>query len=84
MTISLSLETQRLLEEQMKKHGFSSPDDAVRSALEKLDQSESEYIEDLDPQTQVAIAEGLAQDARGEGRPWEEVRAELTARFIKK
>ena len=82
MTISLSPETQRLLEEQMRKHGYSSPDYAVRVALEKLDQKEGEWIEDLDPETQAAIEEGLAQADRGEGRPWEEVREEIRARFI--
>jgi Arc/MetJ-type ribon-helix-helix transcriptional regulator len=81
MTISLSLETQRLLEEQMKRHGYSTPDEAVRSALENLDQEKGEYLEDLDPATQAAIAEGLAQADRGEGRPWEEVREELLIRF---
>jgi len=84
MTISLNPETQKLLEEQMKKYGYSTPDEAVRFALEKLDQEEGDEIEDLDPATQAAIAEGLAQAERGEGRPWEQVRDELRARFVKK
>ena len=83
MTISLSPETQKLLEEQMKKHGYASADEAVRTALERLNQEDSEYIEDLDEETQVAIQEGLAQSERGEGRPWEQVREEIRARFIK-
>jgi Arc/MetJ-type ribon-helix-helix transcriptional regulator len=82
MQISLSSETERLLEQQMRKHGYASPDDAVRVALEKLDQEPIEYLEDLDPQTLRAIEEGLAQAERGEGRPWEEVREEIKARFI--
>jgi predicted transcriptional regulator len=82
MTLSLNSETQRLLEDQMKKHGYSTPEETVRIALEKLDQDKIEFIEDLDPETQAAIAEGLAQADRGEGRPWEEVRKEITARFI--
>jgi predicted transcriptional regulator len=84
MTISLSPQTQKLLEEQMKKYGHSSPDDTVRVALERLDQEKGEDFEDLDPETQAAIQEGMAQDERGEGRPWEQVREELRTRFIKK
>jgi predicted transcriptional regulator len=84
MTLSLNPETQKLLEDQMKKYGYSTPEETVRIALEKLDQEQGEYIEDLDPATQAAIAEGLAQADRGEGRPWEQVREELRARFIDK
>jgi predicted transcriptional regulator len=40
-------------------------------------------VEDLDAETRAAVEEGLAQADRGEGRPWEEVREELRARFIK-
>ena len=83
MTISLTLETQRLLEEQMKKHGYANADEAVRIALEKLDQEEGEYVQDMDPETQAAIERGLAQADRGEGRPWEDDREESRARFIK-
>jgi Arc/MetJ-type ribon-helix-helix transcriptional regulator len=83
MNITLSPQTQKLLEVQMRKYGYASPDDAVRTALERLDEEEGEFIEDLDPETQAAIEEGLAQAERGEGRPWPEVREELRARFIK-
>ena len=83
MTISLTPETQKLLEEQMKKHGYVNADQAVRIALEKLDQEEGEYVEDMDPDTHAAIERGLAQADRGEGRPWEQVREEIRARFIK-
>ena len=83
MTISLTPVTQKLLEEQMKKYGYANADEAVRIALEKLDQEEGEFVEDMDPETQASIEEGLAQADRGEGRPWEEVREEIRARFIK-
>ncbi len=83
MNIFLTPETQKLLEEQMKKHGYSSPEDTVRVALEKMDQEPGESVEDLPSEAQAAIDEALAQAARGEGRPWEEVRAELRDRFIK-
>jgi Arc/MetJ-type ribon-helix-helix transcriptional regulator len=82
MTISLSPETQKLLEERMKRGGFATPDDAVRVALEMLEQYEGEALEDLDPDTLAAIERAEAQSARGEGRPWEEVKAELRAKFL--
>ena len=77
MTISLTPQTQRLLEEQMRKHGYANADETVRIALEKLDQEIGEYIEDMDPETQAAIENGLNQADRGEGRPWEQVREEI-------
>jgi predicted transcriptional regulator len=84
MTINLSPETQRLLEEQMRKHGQVTPEGIVRVALEKLDQEEGPCFEDLDADTQSAIEEGLAEAERGEGRPWEQVKEELRSRFTKK
>jgi len=84
MTISLTPETQKLLDSQMKKGNFSTPDDAVRLALVTLDQVRGENIEDLDTETQEALGRAFAQSARGEGRPWEEVRRELTAKYLSK
>lgn len=83
MNISLTPATQRLLEEEMARRGYRTADDAVRVALERMRQDETKFIEDLDPETQAAIEEGLAQAERGEGRPWEDVREEIRARFIK-
>jgi hypothetical protein len=61
---------------------FFNPE--TRFASGKSDQEEGDYIEDLDQETQAAIAEGLAQSERGDGRSWETVREELQARFINK
>ena len=70
MTITLSPETQRLLEEQMKKGGYTTADDLVRVALETLDQADAaEPLEDLDPETLAAIERAEAQADRGEGLP---------------
>jgi Arc/MetJ-type ribon-helix-helix transcriptional regulator len=41
MHLSLSPETQKLLERQMKKGGYQSPEDAVRAGLAYLDQRAS-------------------------------------------
>jgi predicted transcriptional regulator len=84
MAVALSPEVQRRIEEQLTRSGFSSPDDLVLHALNTLDQLAGEPLEDLDPQTQEAIAEGLAQADRGEGRPWADVREELRTRFTRK
>jgi Arc/MetJ-type ribon-helix-helix transcriptional regulator len=83
MTITLTPETQKLLEDRMKKGGYASPDDLVRVAIETLDQVEAELYEDLDEDTRDAIERAEAESARGEGRPWEDVKAELRARFLK-
>jgi Arc/MetJ-type ribon-helix-helix transcriptional regulator len=84
MTITLSPETQKLLEERMKRGGFPDPDAVLRVALETLDQVEAEALEDLDDETIASIERGEAQASRGEGRPWEDVKAELRARFLKR
>ncbi len=81
MDTVLSPETQKLLEEKLSSGGYRSADDVVHAALEALNELESYG---LDPETQAAIEEGLAQADRGEGRPWEEVREELRTRFTKK
>ena len=86
MIISLSPETQRLLEERMKKGAYLNADDAVREALERLDQDDADELESkpLDEQTLAAIDRSEAQIARGEFRDWEEVKAELRAKYLGK
>lgn len=78
MNIALSDETQQLLEERMRKGRYGSVDEALRAALEALDQLDAE---DLDADTSAAIEAGLAQANRGEGQPWEQVRQELRTRY---
>ncbi len=83
MTISLRPQTQKLLKEQMAKGGFATPDEAVHTALQALAELRGEAIEDLDEATQAALARAFAQSARGEGRPWSDVRAELAAKYLR-
>jgi putative addiction module CopG family antidote len=83
MHIVLSPETQKLLEERMRSGRFASPDEAVRAALQTLGEVEGDLLEDLDPETQAAIDRADAQADRGEDWPWEEVREELRARYLK-
>jgi len=82
MAISLSAETQRLIEEQMRETGVNTADELVKVALQTLHQTRGEGFEELDSATRAAIEEGLAQAERGEGQAWEDVRENLRARFI--
>ena len=84
MNIVLGPETQRLLEEQMRKGHFATPDEAMRVALQTLDQVRDTDYEALDPETRDAIEEAEAQYQRGEGRDWKDVRTEILSRFSKK
>ena len=82
MPISLTLETQRLIEERMKQEGFTTPDDLVVLALKTQEQVRGVDYEDLDEETRAAIEEGQAEIERGEGIPLEEAKRILRARFI--
>jgi Arc/MetJ-type ribon-helix-helix transcriptional regulator len=85
MNISLSAETQKLLEEQMNKGCFATADEAMQAALRTLEETRHvDDYEDLSPGTRSAIEEAEAQCERGEGRPWQEVRSEILARFVPK
>ena len=85
MNISLSPETQLLLEEQMKKGRFSTADETMQAALRVLDDAtRSGFYEDLPADTRQAIEESEDQIERGEGRAWSEVRSEILAQFGRK
>lgn len=81
MSVTLSSETQRLIEEKMKQTGVADPDALVRLAFQMLDQS-CEVPDELDDETWAALEQADKECDEGKGRPWEEVRAELKARFI--
>jgi hypothetical protein len=84
MAISLSPETQRLIEEQMRESGLSSADELVRLALDTLKQATVEYYEDLDPETRAGIEEAEAQYARGEaGMTVDEAFARLREKYLR-
>ncbi len=80
MTITLSPETMKLLEDRMRMRGFDNPDDAVRDALQD--------IEDLDvdrsPETLAAIRQGMADAEAGRSRPWADFEKDWMARNAKK
>ena len=77
MDLSLSPETQKLIEERMQRDGYASADDVVRAALELLDQRS-----DLDGETLAAIDRAEAQIERGEYREWKDASAELRKKFL--
>ncbi|HEX4797411.1 MAG TPA: hypothetical protein VH370_26690 [Humisphaera sp.] len=76
----LSPDTEKLIADRLQQGGYKSADELVRVAIETLDQMQTQEI---DPDTLDAIEEAEAQYARGEGRPWEEVREELRAKYVK-
>jgi putative addiction module CopG family antidote len=64
MTIALSPETQRLLDERLKAGGYASPDDAVRAGLLLLRQ-ERDNAAAL-AEVKAKLQRGAAQADRGE------------------
>ena len=80
MSISLTPQTQAMIEELMRRDGYPSADDIVISALRLLD----EQNEPVDDEILAAIEEGEAQIERGEYHDWEKVSAELRAKYLGK
>lgn len=71
MVISLSEETQRLLQEKLTGGGYGSADDVVRAALDALDQLEAPA---LDAETLDGIDRAEEQIKRGDVREWADAR----------
>ena len=78
MTIALSAETQKLLEEKLKSGDYRSADDVVHAALEALDELEAHSLDD---QTLDAIDRAEDQIERGEVHDWKDVREQVRAKF---
>ena len=73
MNISLTPQTQKLVEEQMKKGGYDSPDDVVRAGLASL-----EMHGDFEPgELDRLLEEGEADVARGDLHDGDEVFREI-------
>ena len=84
MTITLSPETQKMLEHRMQLNGFKNPDDALRAALMTMEETEEQQEDDRSPETLEAIRRGLADAEAGRTRPWEDVKRDLLARRAKR
>jgi Arc/MetJ-type ribon-helix-helix transcriptional regulator len=82
MSISLSPETPRSMEERMLRDGYSSADEVVRAALPSL---ERERDRDgglvIDPDTRGALQQADGEIERGEYRGPKEVASELRAKY---
>jgi len=76
MTITLSPETQRLLEDQLKTGNFASADEVVHAALQALDE-----LGELDQATLDAIDKSEEEIEKGEYVDWEDVREDIRAEF---
>ena len=76
MTITLSQETQRLLEEQLKRGHYGSTDELLQAALLALDEPG-----DLDQATLEAIDKAEEEIERGEFVDWDDVRDDIRAEF---
>ena len=77
MTISLSPETQRLIEHWMQDGRFTSADDLLQTALQLMQHTRGRDVEELDIDTQAAIEEGEAEADRGEGVPVDDAFAQI-------
>ena len=72
MTVDLSPETQRLVEERMKAHGFASADEAIRAAFLCWDQS-ADFGDFAPGELESMIAEAEEEFRREGGLTREEV-----------
>lgn len=84
MNLSLNPDVQKFIEEKVRTGDYSTPEDVVHTAIARLQSDEALGLEELDDEELAPIEEGLAQAKRGEGRPWEEVRDELRAKYLPK
>jgi putative addiction module CopG family antidote len=83
MQISLNRpELEKFVAEQVQSGTFSSPSAVIEAALSRMMLEEDLY--ESDEETDAAIDRAEAQTARGEGRPWEDVRRELEVKYLKK
>ncbi len=79
MTILLSPDTQKLLEDKLKTGQFRSADDVVHAALEALD---SITLSGIDERTLAAIDEAEDQIDEGMVHDWGKVRENIRSRFM--
>ena len=81
MTISLSEETQKLLEAKLKTGEYHSADEVVHAALDALNELESHTLDD---EALNAIDKAEDQIDRGDVHEWKDVREQVRAKFLGK
>lgn len=79
MAISLSPETQRLLEAKVKSGAYRSADDVVHAALSALEELESTGLDD---EALDAIDRAEDQVESGQVHDWKDVREQVRAKFL--
>ena len=79
MTITLSPETQKLVEEKLKTGGYRSADEVVHAALAALTELEANG---LDEDTLDAIDRAEDEIDGGEVHDWKDVRDRVRAKFL--
>ena len=79
MTISLTPQTQKLLDEHLKLGQYASADELVRAALQALSELNDHKLDDA---TLDAIDRAEDQIERGQVHDWPQVRQHVRARFL--
>jgi Arc/MetJ-type ribon-helix-helix transcriptional regulator len=82
MNVSIEPDLAKFIEDEVRARRYDSADAAVNAAVLRLKAEHELLAEEIDDDDVAAIEEGLAQLQRGEGRPWEQVRAEFKARHV--
>ena len=80
MTIVLSAETQKLLDQKLKSGEYGSADEVLHAALEALDWASGDL---LDEATLDSIDQSEGQIQRGECHDWKDVRQKVRDMFAK-
>lgn len=81
MTIQLRPEIQKFVDEQVKTGEYASTEEVLEAGIARL---MLDPQPDLDEETLAALERGEAEGDRGEVRPWEDLKAELLAKYLRK
>jgi Arc/MetJ-type ribon-helix-helix transcriptional regulator len=81
LTVELTPDQQRFVDEQIKAGHFASAEQVVEAGLARL-MLDPDMDDELDDEDIAAINESEAQIARGEGIDWMEASARLRKEFL--
>jgi Arc/MetJ-type ribon-helix-helix transcriptional regulator len=83
MNLMLNPQISRLIEDEVNSGRFATAEEVVAAGVVAITKGDDK-ADQLDDATLAAINRAFEQSARGEGRPWEEVRAEWTKKYLSK